>query len=348
MPLGWAIVSPGHYPENTFAPSIRAADDAELVAVCSRDTGRAQAFAERHGASVAYGSVEELVKDSRVDVVYIASPNHLHAPYTKMAAEAGKHVLCEKPMALTPEDAADMIRTCRANGVKLGLEFESVHHPGYQKSRRMVKDGVLGTVSLAQAQWAGGVRGVVAPPARSGGLNEWWEVPELVGGASAIMGQGVHAINALRYLLDQEVVEVTAMTDGQTSEKALEHVATMLLRFEGGAIGIAVCGRKMPDMRADAIVYGSDGRIVLENTMGIPLQGKVEVVSETVSSTEEWDPPNPIGTTTEEVEAFNRAVRLDTEPYASGIDGLRVVEVTVAVIESATTGKTVKVHQVDV
>ena len=347
MPLGWAIVSPGHYPENTFAPSIRAADDAELVAICSRDMGRAQAFAQRHGATAAYDSVEELVKDPRVDVVYIASPNDLHSRYTKTAAEAGKHVLCEKPMALTTEDAADMVRICRANGVKLGLGFESVHHPGYQRSRQMVKDGVVGTVSLAQAQWAGGVRGVLEPPARSGGLNEWWEMPEMVGGASAMMGQGVHAVNALRYLLGQEVVEVAAMTDGQRAEKPLEHVGTMLLRFDGGAIGMAVCGRKMPDMKTDAVVYGSDGRIVLENTMGIPLQGRLEVVSETVNTSEEWD-FDPLGTTREEVEAFNRAVRQDTEPYASGIDGLRVVEVTVAVIESASTGRTVKVQRVDV
>ena len=347
MPIGWAIVSPGHYPETTFAPSIRAADDAELVAVCSRDMGRAQAFAERHGASAAYDSVEELVKDPRVDVVYIASPNNLHSPYTQTAARAGKHVLCEKPMALTPDAAADMIRACRANGVKLGLGFESVHHPGYQKSRQMVKDGVVGTVSLAQAQWAGGTRGVLEPPARSGGLNEWWETPELVGGASAMMGQGVHAVNALRYLLDDEVVEVAAMTDGQRTDKALEHLATILLRFDGGAIGMAVCGRKMPDMKADAVVYGSDGRIVLENTMGIPLQGKLEVVSETVNSVEEWE-TDPLGTTREQVEAFNRAIRQDTKPYSSGVDGLRVVEVTVAVIESATTGRTVQVQRVDV
>ena len=347
MALGWAIVSPGHYPETTFAPSVNAAKDADLVAICGRDMGRAQAFAERHGASVAYDSVDELVKDSRVDVVYIASPNHLHAPYTNTAARAGKHVLCEKPMALTPEDAADMVRTCRAHGVKLGLGFESVHHPGYQKARQMVKDGVVGTVSLVQAQWAGGVRGVLAPPARSGGLNEWWEAPKMVGGASAMMGQGVHAVNALRYLTGQEVVEVASMTDGQTGEKALEHVATMLLRFEGGAIGMAVCGRKMPDMKADALVYGSDGRIVLENTLAIAIQGKLEVVSETVNSTEEYE-HDPLGATRRLVEAFNQAVRQDLEPSASGLDGLRVVEVTVAMIEAATTGRTVKVESVEV
>ena len=336
-------MSPGHYPEVTFAPSIRAAEDAELVAVCSRDMGRAEGFAQRHGASAAYDSLEELVKDSRVDVVFIASPNHLHAAYTKIAAEAGKHVLVEKPMALTAGDAADMIRVCRAKGVKLGLGFESVHHPAMKKARQLVADGVVGTASLVQAQYGGGVRGVVSPPARSGGLNDWWTTPEMVGGASAMMALGVHAVNALRFILGQEVVEVTAMTDGHTRETPLEGLATLLLRFEGGPIGMVVCGRRTPDLKAGAVIYGSDGRIILEDTTAQHIQGRLEVVSETVNSTEEYE-YDDLGTTRGEVEAFNRAVRQNTEPSSSGLDGLRVVEVTTAMIESATTGRTVKVE----
>ena len=343
MALGWAIVSPGHYPEYTFAPSIRSAEDADLVAVCSRDMGRAEAFAQRHGAPAAYDSLDELVKDPRVDVVFIASPNHLHAPYTKVAARAGKHVLCEKPMALTAQDAADMIRVCRAKGVKLGLGFESVHHPAMKRARRLVEDGVVGAASLVQAQYGGGVRGVVAPPARSGGLNDWWSTPEMVGGASAMMALGVHAVNALRFILNQEVAEVTAMTDGHTGEQPLEALATLLLRFQGGPIGMVVCGRRTPDLKAGAVVYGSDGRIVLEGTTGQNIQGKLEVVSETVNSTEEYE-FQELGTTIGEVEAFNRAVREDTEPCSSGLDGLRVVEVTTAMIESATTRKAARVE----
>ena len=347
MALGWAIVSPGHYPEVTFAPSIRSAEDAELVAICSRDMGRAEAFARRHGAPAAYDSLDELVKDPRVDVVFIASPNHLHAPYTKTAAQAGKHVLCEKPMALTAEDAADMIRVCRAKGVKLGIGFESVHHPAMKKARQLVEDGVVGAASLAQAQYGGGVRGVVAPAARSGGLNDWWTTPEMVGGASAMMALGVHAVNALRFILGQEVAEVTAMTDGHTREQPLEALATLLLRFEGGPIGMIVCGRRTPDLKAGAVVYGSDGRIILEGTTGQHIQGRLEVVSETVDSTEEYE-YEELGTTIGEVEAFNRAIRQDTEPCSSGLDGLRVVEVTTAMIESATTGRTVRVEPVAV
>lgn len=342
MPVGWAIVSTGHYPDTTFAPTIRSAKDTELVAVYSRSKDRAEAFAQRHGARAAYDSLEELLKDARVEVVYIASPNYLHANYTKMAAKAGKHILVEKPMAVTVEDAVDMIRTCRARGVKLGLGFESLHHPGYQEAKRLIKQGVLGTVSLAQAQWGGGIRGVDYPPARVGD-SAWWNQPELVGGASAMMGQGVHVVNALRFLLGQEVVEVAAMTDGQTRAKPLEHLATMCLRFDGGAIGMAACGRRMPDLKADAVVYGINGRIALENTMSITLQGSLDVVSDTVNTRVTYD-RDPLGATRRQVEAFNRAIQRDEEPSASGLDGLRVVQVTVAMIESATKGRTVKVE----
>ena len=236
-----------------------------------------------------------------------------------------------------------MIRVCRAKGVKLGLGFESVHHPAMKRARRLVEDGVVGAASLVQAQYGGGVRGVVAPPARSGGLNDWWSTPEMVGGASAMMALGVHAVNALRFILNQEVVEVTAMTDGHTGEQPLEALATLLLRFQGGPIGMVVCGRRTPDLKAGAVVYGSDGRIVLEGTTGQNIQGKLEVVSETVNSTEEYE-YRELGTTIGEVEAFNRAVREDTEPCSSGLDGLRVVEVTTAMIESATTKRAARVE----
>ena len=342
MALGWAVVSPGSWPDRVLAPSINAARDAELIAVCGRDMSRAEAFAQRHGASAAYDSLGEMLKDTLVEVVYIASPNHLHAPYTRSAAEAGKHVLVEKPMAVTVADAVEMVRTCRDRGVKLGVGFESVHHPGCRKARDLIGEGLLGTVSLAQAQFGHGIRGVVTPPARTG-INEWWNVPEMVGGASAMMGLGVHAVNTLRFLLGQEVVEVASITDGHTPEKPLENLATILLRFDGGAIGMAACGSRMPGLKADAVVYGSNGRVVLENAMTSAFQGKLEVASETVNTTEEYT-PDPLGLATAQVEAFNRAVLRDEEPSSSGLDGLRVVEVTVAMIEAATTGRTVKVE----
>ena len=108
------------------------ADYTELIATYSRDRGRAEAFASKHGFQSAYDSVEELLADSRVDAVFIATPNHLHAEHTSMAAQAGKHVLVEKPMSLKVDDGIEMVRTCKTNGVKLGVGFQLRCHPGCQ------------------------------------------------------------------------------------------------------------------------------------------------------------------------------------------------------------------------
>ena len=110
LTIGWGIISTGNYPDTSIAPAINQAKDAELISVYSRDQGRGEAFAQKHGAKTAYTSVEELLGDSRVDAVYVASPNHLHVPHTEQAANAGKHVLVEKPLALDVASSFDITR----------------------------------------------------------------------------------------------------------------------------------------------------------------------------------------------------------------------------------------------
>ena len=233
MAIGWALVSLGSHAETFFAPAIAGAEGAQLVAVYSRDHARAAAFAATHGAHVAYTSLETLLADARVDVVWIASPNFLHAPYTMLAAQAGKHVFVEKPMAISVAEAMDMVQTCQAHGVKLGVGFHLRHHPGHQEARRLIREGLLGTMTLVQAQLGGGLRGQVeiAPTRlmdmRSGERSAWWGTPEMIGGAYAMMASGVHCVDLLSFLLGQHVVEVAALTDGQTPEHPLERVATM-------------------------------------------------------------------------------------------------------------------------
>ena len=140
MAIGWAIVSTGRHVNDWVAPAMAGAVDTQLVAVYSRDQGRAEAFTRKHGAQVAYTSLEALVADARVEAVFIAAPNFLHAPYTTIAAQAGKHVLVEKPMAVQVDEAVEMVRTCQAHGVKLGVGFHLRYHPGHQEARRLTLD----------------------------------------------------------------------------------------------------------------------------------------------------------------------------------------------------------------
>ena len=341
MAIGWAFIGTGRYPDRMGAPGAALADDTELVATYSRDRGRAEAFASKHGFQAAYDSVEELLADSRVDAVFIATPNNLHATHTRMAAEAGKHILTEKPMALAVDDGIDMVRTCKSNGVKLGVGFQLRCHPGHIEASNLVQQGALGSIVLAQAQLGNGERGQLSRTIRTG-LSEWWEHPEMIGGASTMIGAGVHAIDDMHFLLGQNVVEIAAITDGQNSENALEGIASMCLRFDGGAIGIMCCSSKIPDSKNDVVIYGSDGRIVLKDAARPSMGGELEVVSETVNNTVAYE-PDPLLLFKFQTEAFNRAILNDEEPAASGIDGLKIILVTLAMIESASTGRTVKI-----
>src|SRR4029450_5089087 len=116
MSFGWGIVSTGKHPDVKIAPAIAAADGGEIVGIYSRDQQRAETFAQKHGARAAYSQLGDLFKDSRVDGVFVASPNALHAEHVLQAAEAGKHVLCEKPMATTVADAVRMLQAGRRGG----------------------------------------------------------------------------------------------------------------------------------------------------------------------------------------------------------------------------------------
>ena len=346
MTFGWGIVSTGRHPDLKIVPAMKLARDTKVEAACSRDVKEAEAFAARHDIPRAYGSFDELLHDPGVDAVYVASPNFLHARQTIRAAEAGKHVLVEKPMAIGVEEAVDMVRICRARGVRLGVGFHLRHHPGHRRARRLIEEGALGVVTMAQAQWCVGTRGVVEPPARTG-RSEWWARPDLVGDAYIVMGTGTHAIDLLHLLTGQPIVEVAAVTDGQRADRPLEQAAAISVRFADGAIGTICCGRRMPDSENDAMIYGTDGKVALRRTLAESQDGKLEVESESVNFSEPYE-QDPLALYKLQAQAFQRLVERGEEFHASGEDGLLVVQVTSAIIESASSGRTVKIEPIRV
>ncbi len=342
MSIGWAIISCGDYADSRGAPGINQAEGAELVAVHSRDRGRSEAFGEKHGAKTAYTSVEDVLSDPRIDAVYITSPNHLHVQYATMAANAGKHVLVEKPIALNMADGLEVLKVCRERGVKLGTGLHLRHHPGHIETRRLVAEGALGTIALAQSQIGQGERGNVHPEPRAG-LRDWWTHPELVGGAFVMLTIGVHAIDDLQFLLGQQVVELAAITDGQTQGQPLENLAVMSLRFDGGTIGTMCCGMRLPEFQNDVALYGSEGKVILADASWPRLQGELRVSSETVNTTVAYE-PDFVYLVTRNIEDFQRAIAEDREPAASGAHGLKLVQLTEAMVESAKTGRTIKLE----
>jgi 1,5-anhydro-D-fructose reductase (1,5-anhydro-D-mannitol-forming) len=345
MPFGWGIVSTGKHPDIKIAPAMAVAGGGDLVGVYSRDQRRAEAFAQTHGARAAYSRLGDLLKDSRVDGVFVCSPNALHAEHVVQAAEAGKHVLCEKPMATTVADAVRMLQACRRAGVTLGVAFNLRQHPAYIRARELVAAGTLGRIVLAQAQWAFGVRGRDGSPPRTP-LTQWWDTPELIGGASTMMGTGVHSVDLLRFVLGAEVDEITAVTDGQTAARPLEQLACLTLRFGNGTLGQVVASRLLPDSRNDFRVYGITGLIAGHHSMWEARTGRFEITTDTVNETADYPEallPNYVA----EIEDFQRAVATGGQPAATGLDGLRVVEITLAMIESARTRRSVKIERLE-
>ncbi len=336
MPMGWAIVSTGRHPDQKMAPAINAAAGSAIAAVVSRDEGRARKFAAKHGAATAYDNFDAMLRDDAVDAVYIASPNALHAEQAVKAARAGKHVLVEKPMALTVADCQRMIDASGEAGVRLGLGFHLRTHPGHLRVRELVADGGLGTVTLAEANWGRGTRGQITPQARSG-LQAWWDDPALIG-AGAFMATGVHCVDLLRFVLGREAIEVSATTDA-TPDRALEEMVALTLRFDDGSIGRVLTGRRTPDYaHSDMQVYGSLGSGGVLGSLDTIQTGALEVRTDALTEDASYE-NDGIVLYTRQVDAFNEAVAAGTEPFATGLDGLRTAEITVAMLESARTGR---------
>ena len=122
-----------------------------MVAVLSRQKDKAADFTRKHGIKKAYDSLEKMLRDPEIAAVYVGSPNGLHATHTIKAAEAGKHVLCEKPMAPSLKECIAMIETCQRYKVKLGIGFQFRHYPAQRKAREIVASGKLGRLVLANA-----------------------------------------------------------------------------------------------------------------------------------------------------------------------------------------------------
>jgi len=150
----WGAIGAGGFADKRFIPHFAGAPSAELHAVMVRDLDRARELADRHRASAAYDSVEALLSDDEVRVVYLCTPVHLHCEHVIAAARAGKHVLCEKPMARTEAECERMIRVCERQGVKLMMAFMNRFRPAHLGIREMMQRGELGTIVALRAQLA--------------------------------------------------------------------------------------------------------------------------------------------------------------------------------------------------
>jgi predicted dehydrogenase len=333
--LRWGILSTANIARTKVVPGMQKAASCEVVAVGSRDLVSARRFADDLGIPRAHGSYEALFADPDVDAVYIPLPNHLHMEWAIVAAEAGKHVLCEKPLALSSSDAQRMVDACEAAGTRLMEAFMYRLHPSWQAVLRLVASGRIGRLVGVQS-WFSYFND---DPTN---IRNMYDV-----GGGALFDIGCYCVNLSRMLFGQEPARVEASVQ-RDPELRVDIATSALLEFPDGGTATFTCStRAEPDQRVH--VYGTDGRISIAIPFNIPPDRPTEIFV-----THGGDPPVAPATETltfqtadayaVEAEAFAAAVlngRPTPTPPADAVANLRVIEAIFAAAEGgATAGST--------
>ncbi len=327
MTIRWALLGPGRHANWFVAPQMKKATDTELAAVVSRDRARGKAFAEKYGIPAVYTSVDEALNDRTIDAIYDATPDGLHVPHILAAAAAGKHILVEKPLAMSVRECVDAIAACRKHGVKLGVVFNQRHEAVHQEARRMVSEGAIGEVKLVHVPIP--LRALLPRPAPG---SSWRADPAMRYGGIAV-SIGDHAHDTLAYIVGQQVEEVSIFTDATRDEPPDDQVCGMILKLSQGAIGYAAASFATPFARRPFEIHGTKGTLVIENSFAYLSGGGPEatpsltLVNEAGSNTR----PMPASECFRlEVEQFNRAIAGDGEPTTPAADGLRILAIGAA------------------
>lgn len=218
MTLHWGILGAGKIAERQMVSAMAQASDQQLVAIMRRDLDAARAFAATHGVPHAHDSVTALVTDPTVDALYVATPPYLHAEQVIQAAEQGKPVLCEKPLALNTTQAQAMIDACRANGVQLMVCYYQRYNSRHQQIKQWLMAGAIGQVTALRINFSD-----YFPPTPG-----FWHHDPAISGGGPLMDLGIHCIDLVRFLCGPAVA-VTALVDTLAAASSVEDTATLLL-----------------------------------------------------------------------------------------------------------------------
>jgi predicted dehydrogenase len=252
----WGVLGCADIAIRRVIPAIAVATRNEVVAIASRSLDRAQAAAAQLHIPHAYGSYAELLADDAVDAVYIPLPNSLHAEWTVRAAEHGKHVLCEKPMAPTVAECQQMVSACRTAGVRFMEGFMYRFHPQHARVRALIESGVIGKPSLVRSSFCV----LMQRPADDIRFSA-----ELGGGS--LMDVGVYAIDAVRWLLGAD--PVSASGESFVDARGIDLSASAALNFPANVLASVTCSF-IANGGGNYEVFGPDGKITVHQAFAQP------------------------------------------------------------------------------
>ena len=314
--LRWGLIGCGWAAKDFVAPALVAASNGDPVSLLDPDPEARPMFRTVTPAAEPFTDPDTFF-DSGIDAVYVATPNHLHRPLVEAAAAAGKHVLCEKPMALSVEDAEAMVEACAGAGVVYATAFDQRFHARHRKLRELIKEGALGTICSARIQYA-----CWLPPDWSPDdyprEHDNWRVDPLRAGSGALFDLAPHGLDLLQYLLGDEVSEVRALGQRRVFDYPVEDGAAILIRFSEGALAVHQVAYNMPDTlpRRTLEIQGTEATAISLNTMGQTPGGTLELVSAADGgrSTVEVAPEEDRSPFLVQIEAFAESL-LSGEPF---------------------------------
>jgi predicted dehydrogenase len=248
----WGIIGCGDVAEHKSGPALYQTPYSQLVAVTRRDATKAADFARRHGAKRWYTNVDGLLADQEINAVYVASPHGVHLPHVQRAAEAGKAILCEKPMGTGTLEAQQMVDTCRAHGVSLTVAYYRRFWPIIRTIQQLLAEGAIGQVIQARVQLADYFAGDPDRP---------WLISRAQAGGGALANAGSHWVDLVRFLLG-EVIEVMADCSSIASGFEVEDTALLYMRMANGAlVSLASTWQSLSPINEIDLI-GTKGRIL--------------------------------------------------------------------------------------
>jgi glucose-fructose oxidoreductase len=328
----YAVIGLGWIAQETVLPAFTNADNSELVALFSDDLVKRHELGEKYHVPVfTYEEYEAFLRSGAADAVYIALPNHLHCEYTVKAANAGVHVLCEKPMAVTEQECEEMICACRSNNVKLMIAYRLHFDKANMQAVEIVNSGKIGEPRIFNS--------VFSQQVAEGNVR----LEPISNGGGTVYDMGVYCINAARYLFQDEPTEVVAFcaNNGEKRFEEVDEMTSAIMRFPGNKLatftssfGVAPVStlqilRTKGDLRMDS-AYSYQGELKQQITIDNQTQEQSYLAGDQFAA---------------EIVYFSDCILNNQDPEPSGEEGLADVRIIRAIVASAQTAKPVELGE---
>lgn len=343
--IKWGVIGCGGIADRRTLPGMMLAENAELIAVMDANPAAAENVKEKYGAKYAFTTAQELLAVEEIEAVYIASPVAFHIDQATAAVKMGKHILLEKPLALTAEESAKIAEMCREKGLKLGAGLMMRFHTYHQMMKKLVDEGKLGEIVSMRGQltcWYPDMPGN-------------WRQQMATSGGGALMDMGIHCIDLIQYISGLKAKEVASFSGTQVFDYEVEDGGSVIMRMENGATAYVDANFNIPDDAAvcKLEIYGTEGSIFAEGTIGQVEGGTVKVTvcgdqgaynaAQDREGAKSYIMEAPLGNMyTKEIEAFGNCIIEDTDAPISAEDAIFDQKIVEAAYESNKNGKVVK------